>query len=77
MLAMKISKWWAELVGSDNSVLHLSCRTELPSRAIAQAVSRLFPTVAAQDKARSNSCRFCCEQNGAGASFFHVLRVPL
>jgi hypothetical protein len=46
-------------------------------RAIAQAVSRWFPTAAARIRARVWSCGICGGQSGAGAGFLRVLRFPL
>jgi hypothetical protein len=45
--------------------------------AIAQAVSRRFPTAAAQVRAQVRSCGICGGQSGTGASFLRVLRFPL
>jgi hypothetical protein len=45
--------------------------------ALAQAVSRWLPTVAARVRARVWSCGICSEQSGAGAGFLRVLRFPL
>jgi hypothetical protein len=46
-------------------------------RAIAQAVSRWLPTVAARVRARVWSCGICGRQSGAGACFLRVLWFPL
>jgi hypothetical protein len=46
-------------------------------RAIAQAVSRWFPTAAARVRARVWSCGICGGQSGAVAGFLQVLRFPL
>jgi hypothetical protein len=46
-------------------------------RAIAQAVSRWFPTAAARVRARVWSCGNCGGKSGAGADFLRVLRFPL
>jgi hypothetical protein len=46
-------------------------------RAIAHAVSRWLPTVAARVRARVWSCGICGGQSGAGAGFLQVLRFPL
>jgi hypothetical protein len=46
-------------------------------RAIAQAVSRWLPIVAARVRARVWSSGICGEQSGAGAGFLWVLRFPL
>jgi hypothetical protein len=45
-------------------------------RAVAQAVSRWFPTVAVQIRVRA-ACGVCGELNGNGVSFLRVLRFPL
>jgi hypothetical protein len=45
-------------------------------RAIAQAVSRWFPTVAARVRARVWSSGICGGQRGAGAGLLRVLRFP-
>jgi hypothetical protein len=45
--------------------------------AIAQAVSRRFPTVAARVQALVRSCGICDEQSGTGAGFLRVLQFPL
>jgi hypothetical protein len=45
--------------------------------AIAQAVSRWFPTAVARVQARVWSCWICGGQSGAGAGFLRVLRFPL
>jgi hypothetical protein len=46
-------------------------------RAKAQAVSRRFPTAAAQVRAQVRSCGICGGQNNTGAGFLRVLRFPL
>jgi hypothetical protein len=46
-------------------------------RAIAQAVSRWFPTAAARVQTRVWSSGLCGGQRGAGAGFLRVLRFPL
>jgi hypothetical protein len=46
-------------------------------RAIAQAVSRLFPTAAARVQSQVQSCGICGGQSGAGTGFLRVLRFPL
>jgi hypothetical protein len=46
-------------------------------RAIAQAVSRRFPTAAARALTRVSICGICGEQSWAGAAFLRVLRFPL
>jgi hypothetical protein len=45
-------------------------------RAVAQAVSRWFPTVAARVRVRA-ACEVCGGQSGIGAAFLRVLRFPL
>jgi hypothetical protein len=45
-------------------------------RAIAQAVSRRFSTVAARVQAQVMSCGICGTQSGTGAGFLLVLRLP-
>jgi hypothetical protein len=47
------------------------------SRAIAQAVSRRLPTVAARIRAQVRSRGICGGQSGTGAGFLRVLRFPL
>jgi hypothetical protein len=49
----------------------------LLGRAIAQAVSRWLPTVAAQVPARVSSCRICGGQSATGAGFLRVPQFPL
>jgi hypothetical protein len=44
--------------------------------AVAQAVSRWFPTAAAWFRFRA-ACGFCGGQSGIGACFLRVLRFPL
>jgi hypothetical protein len=51
--------------------------TDIPGRAIAQAVSRLLLTAAARVRARVTSCGICGGQNGIGGGFLRVLRFPL
>jgi hypothetical protein len=46
-------------------------------RAIAQAVTRRFPTAAARVRGRFMSCGICGGQSGIGASFLRVLLFPL
>jgi hypothetical protein len=46
-------------------------------RAIAQAVSRWFPTAAARVRARVWSCGICGGQSGSRAHFLRVLRFTL
>jgi hypothetical protein len=46
-------------------------------RAIAQAVSRRLPTVAARVRAQIKSCGIRDGQSGTGAGFLQVLRFPL
>jgi hypothetical protein len=45
-------------------------------RAVAQAVSRWLPTVAARIRVRA-ACGVCSGQSGIGAGFLGVLRFPL
>jgi hypothetical protein len=45
--------------------------------AIAQAVSRRLPAVAARVRTRVSSCGICGGQSGLGAGFLRVLRIPL
>jgi hypothetical protein len=44
--------------------------------ALAEAVSRWFPTAAARVRARVWSSGTCGEESGAGAGFFRILRFP-
>jgi hypothetical protein len=46
-------------------------------RAIAQAVSRWFPTAAARVQSQVRSCGICGGQSVTGAGFLRVLRFPL
>jgi hypothetical protein len=46
-------------------------------RAIAQAISRRFPTAAARVRAWVRSCGICGGQSGTGEGFLRVLRFPL
>jgi hypothetical protein len=46
-------------------------------RAIAQAVSRRFPTAAVRIRTRVGSCRMYGGQSGTEAGFLPVLRFPL
>jgi hypothetical protein len=46
-------------------------------RAIAQAVSRWLPTVAARVRAQVRLCGICGGQSGAGAGFLPVFRFSL
>jgi hypothetical protein len=46
-------------------------------RAIAQAVSRRFPTAAARVRAQVRSCGICSEKSGTGAILLRILRFPL
>jgi hypothetical protein len=45
--------------------------------AIAQAIRRRLPTVAARVRAQVRSCEICGRQSGIGAGFIRVLRFPL
>jgi hypothetical protein len=45
-------------------------------RAVAQAVSRWFPTTAARVRVRA-ACRFCRGESGTDAGFLRVLQFPL
>jgi hypothetical protein len=51
--------------------------TVYSGRAIAQAVSRWLPTVAARVRDRIMSCGICGGQSGTGAGFLRVLWSPL
>jgi hypothetical protein len=46
-------------------------------RAIAQAVSRRFPTATARARAQIRSCGICGGQSGTGAGYLRVLRFAL
>jgi hypothetical protein len=46
-------------------------------RAIAQVVSRWFPTAAARVRARVWSCGIRSGRSGAGTGFLRILRFPL
>jgi hypothetical protein len=81
--------WCMHWVGVSVSLVLESSRRENPEtysgfmwydtsgRAIAQAVSRWFPTAAAQVRARVWSCRISSGQSGVGAGFLRILRFPL
>jgi hypothetical protein len=45
-------------------------------RAVAQAISRWFPTAAARVRVRA-ACGVCGGQSGTGAGLLRVLRFPL
>jgi hypothetical protein len=51
--------------------------SHLWGHAIAQAVSRWLPTVAARVRSQVWSSGICGGQSGAGAGFLRVLRFPL
>jgi hypothetical protein len=51
--------------------------TQGKGRAIAQAVSRCLPTVAARVRVRVWPCGICGGQSGADVGFLRVLQVPL
>jgi hypothetical protein len=56
------------------TIFNLYCIIE--GRAVAQAVSRSFPTAAARVRVRA-ACGVCGGQRGTGAGFLRVLRFPL
>jgi hypothetical protein len=60
-----------------NSVLRniVVCKGQL-GRAVAQAVSRWFPTAAARVRIRA-ACGLCGGQSGTRVGFLRVLRFPL
>jgi hypothetical protein len=49
----------------------------MEGRAIAQEVSRRFPTAAARVRAQVKSCGICGGQSDTAARFLRVLRFPL
>jgi hypothetical protein len=63
-----------ELFSWVSSVTSCSCRR---GRAIAQAVSRRLPTVAARVRSQIRSCGISDGERGTGAGFLRVLRFPL
>jgi hypothetical protein len=60
-------------IDSYRSVIYLLF---LEGRAIAQAVSRWLPTVAARVRAQVRSCGICGEQSGSGAGFSEYFGFP-
>jgi hypothetical protein len=46
-------------------------------RAIAQTVSRRFPTARTRVRSQVRSCGICGGQSGSGAGFLRVLQCPL
>jgi hypothetical protein len=57
-------------------VIHVIVRLLLRGRAVAQAVSRWFPTAASRVRVRA-AYRVCGGQSGTGAGFLRVFRFPL
>jgi hypothetical protein len=51
--------------------------TKICRRAIAQAVSRWLPTVAARVRSQVWSSEICGGQSGAGVGFLRLLLLPL
>jgi hypothetical protein len=52
-------------------------RVKKKIRAIAQAVSSLFPTAAARIRSQVRLCGICGGQSGTGAGLLRVFRFPL
>jgi hypothetical protein len=75
-----LNSWRTRLLGFSQVVDHLtipSVTKIIQGRAIAEAVSRWFPTAAARVQFRVWSSGICGGQSGVGAGFLRVLRFPL
>jgi hypothetical protein len=64
-------------VNSGKKLIHSCDLVRRKGRAIAQAVSRWFPTTAARVRSQVRSCGICGGQSGTGAGFLRVLRFPM
>jgi hypothetical protein len=82
IMMINIVAFWTmksySLVEGSNVSLPLSSKhNNFYGRAIAQAVSRRFPTAASRVRAHVRSCGICGGQSGTGADFLRVLQFPL
>jgi hypothetical protein len=69
-----VTKWLAETIDAEHIGKEV---TPLIGRAVAQQVSRRFPTAAVRVLAQIRSCGICGEQSGTGVGFLRVSSVPL
>jgi hypothetical protein len=71
----EIPKNYKSVKGKLVSALHMLLRI-MPGRAVAQAVSRWFPTAVARVRIRA-AYGVCGRQSDTGTGFLRVLRFPL